>query len=574
MLPGVFTGARRILLLRLVANGIGQFALAFATAWFTQRAFDQMLQQSIVSTELWLWGTGLIACAIAFTWLRARERIDAERAGQTYATDLRVRLFHRLEALPADALEGKRRGTLVVRFVGDLKSLRLWVSLGLARVMVASICTAGGLIALATMHVTSAIVAALTIGLGAVSIFVAGKFANDKIRDARRQHARLTANISEKLGALKTVQINGQMSREVERVHLQSERVANSSVAQSGILAWLRAIADATGAMTAAAVLIVGVWMVAQQQASASMIVAAMTLVGLMATGLRDLGLVYGYWAKAQISKQKIIELLQWPNLESGNAPPLVVTRGSVEFRNATLAGRLHAVSHRIVGGQRIALVGASGAGKSALLALIARAIDVDDGAVLIDGQDVREVRLSSLRAEIGMVSAQLPLLRGTIAMNVRYRKPEASEEELAIAIDTAGLHTLLDQLPRGLATKLCEGGGNAPAHLRARITLARALLGNPRLLLIDDVETLFGGDHAEAVVRELTRDYPGTIIYAVRDAALARFADRAWLLNHGELVVETPAHVDAPAKDHVLREVPRSGHVVMDLNESRRAQS
>ena len=214
-LPGVMVGARRTLFARLVANGIAQAVAALGSAWLTMRAFDLMVPHGGGGARIVSLTAALAACALVIGWLRARERVDAERMGQAYAREVRAVLFDVISGMPLRSLQRRRRGSMMLHFIGDLKSIRQWISLGLARLTVAGISTAGALVGLAWISLELAAVVILVLVTGAAMGLWIGVRARRSIRQARRRQARLAANLGEKLAAMSVVQLFGQVQEMV-----------------------------------------------------------------------------------------------------------------------------------------------------------------------------------------------------------------------------------------------------------------------------------------------------------------------------------------------------------------------
>ncbi|HSN19790.1 MAG TPA: ABC transporter ATP-binding protein, partial [Usitatibacter sp.] len=217
----------------------------------------------------------------------------------------------------------------------------------------------------------------------------------------------------------------------------------------------------------------------------------------------------------------------------------LACDRGEVRIESLEVAGALHGVSAVARPRERVAIVGPHGAGKSTLLAVVARLLDPEAGTVRIDGIDVLRCRLASVRAAVGLVGPDLPLMRGTVEHNLRYRRPCASDEEVQRVARLAGLEPLAASR-EGLAARVTSGGTNLSAGERQRIALARALLGDPCILLLDDAEAHLDATSAAALDR-VVASFPGTVLMVTHDLARARRADAVWHLERGRLVAEGP---------------------------------
>jgi ABC-type bacteriocin/lantibiotic exporter with double-glycine peptidase domain len=183
-----------------------------------------------------------------------------------------------------------------------------------------------------------------------------------------------------------------------------------------------------------------------------------------------------------------------------------------------------------------IALVGPNGAGKSTLLSLAARLIDPDKGRILLDGQNIAKCSLSSTRRAIGMMSPDLPLLRGKIDKNLRYRWPEAPDEEVKRVKTLCEIDKVVGELREGDQTRLTEGGGNLSLGQRQRIALTRALLGNPSILLLDEADAHM--DHSTGMLLDkILAEYRGTVLLVTHNPDRLSSADIIWSIKKGQLV-------------------------------------
>jgi ABC-type multidrug transport system fused ATPase/permease subunit len=213
-----------------------------------------------------------------------------------------------------------------------------------------------------------------------------------------------------------------------------------------------------------------------------------------------------------------------------------------LELDGVGLTDVLTGVTLRAGPGQIVAIVGANGAGKSTLVALAARLVDPDRGRVLLDGQDLRSCNLASVRAAMGIAGPDLPLLSGTVERNVLYRQPSASEQEIARVSALCGLHGLVDELPGGWYAQVGEGGTRLSAGQRARLTVARAVLGHPSVLMLDEAESHLDRAAAEIVDRVLA-DYRGTALVVTHRREIVERADVVWCLDGGRVVEVGPPY-------------------------------
>lgn len=552
-LPPVFAGMGRAYLLRLVANGLAQALCTIATAFLVQYAFDNLITSATKAygRPLFFLGLGFAVSATCLAWLRMAERVDAERLGQDYIHRMRTRAYRHLTALVPRALQRRSRGALMLRFVTDLSALRRWVSLGLARLAVAGMTTVLTLGVLAVVNWVLALSVTIVLLLGTLAVALQGEALQRTVRDARRRRSRLAADLSDRIASMAVVQAFGQAKRERRRVAKQSQELKIAMVQQAKAVGRVRAAAEAAVATASAVVVLVGALEVARGRATPGTVVAALSIIGLLVPALRDLGRVFEYHRSAQVSQEKLRDFLSTPTLvhEQPNAPHLEAGPGRLTFEQVSLGNALYGVTATAEAGRVVAVAGSNGAGKSTLFELAARFIDPNVGRVLLDGQDLRHVSLSSLRRAVSMVSADLPLLRGTVTRNLRYRAPHATEEEVAEVWRLCRLDDVVSELPEGGDTRIRDGGSNLSAGQRQRLALARALLGGSRLLLLDEADANLDPE-ATKILDEVIQELRGqvTILFITHRSARLALADVVWQLEAGELVQVAPPKEPAHA--------------------------
>jgi ABC-type multidrug transport system fused ATPase/permease subunit len=561
-LPELLHGSRIRYLVWLIVNGSAQAAIVIAMALIMQNAFDSLISTASSpgdgSLVQYLGGFALIVvCNAALRW---RERVDAEKLGQDYVFELRQQLFAHISRLSPRSLQRRSQGATMLRFIGDMNALRQWISLGVARLAVAAVTTALTLLVLGILNPAIALLIAVLM-LGAVATMLGlGRALEHASRDARRQRSRLSANINEKIGALAVVQALGQRQRERRLLRKQCHRLQHAMLHRASLIGQLRAVTETVVGLATSGIILLGAWQVSTGNATAGTVISAMMVVGMLAPALRDLGRVHEYWRGARVAREKILQFLQakgriW---QPRGAPDLKIKHGAIKFERVSVGDSIQDFSRRADGGQRIALLGPNGSGKSTLLGLVSRLQDPDQGRVLIDGQNVAMCSLESLRANIGMVGPDLPLLRGSIERNLRYRCPHASAEQLQEAMQLCGVDEMVAGMASGLRTRINEGGRNLSAGQRARLALARALLGAPPILLLDEADANLD-DESESLIQRVLQDYRGTIlIVSHRYTRLAKM-DQVWHLGTTE--AETPERSPAPPL------VNRSEHALAAVN-------
>jgi ATP-binding cassette, subfamily B, bacterial len=537
-LSTLFSGPRRWLFSRLIVNGILQALTVIGSMLLVRHAFNVLLNPEFddpevhlfETTEVWqigLFALGLLSCTGFAAWLRYIERVDAERLGQGYVHRIRLKVFDRMKFFSYRALANRSTGASMLRFVGDLSAIRRWVSLGLARIVVSATVTVISISVLAYLDPYLAISSLLILSLGLVGNLKLGPRMHRAVSESRRLRGRLAGNIAEKIRSVIVIQAFNQTGRERNRFKKQSWQLRDVLIDRARASAAMRVVNDGATALSMAAILSLGALEVFHNMTSAGNVVAAMAVVGFLSNAFRDLGRVHEYLQSYRVSKQKIVEFMQTRALRarSSERPDLQINIGEIELQSVSLKGSLTRLSATIPGGSKLAIIGDNGAGKSSLLQVIARLIDPTTGKILIDGQDIGTCNLSSVRQAIGIVSPDLPLLKGSIRYNLQYRAPGVTEEERQRVRDLCEIDGLLQKLPGGESFSVHEGGGNLSLGQRHKLAIARALLGEPAILMIDEMDANLDRQ-AVQVLEKVIREFNGTVLMVSRSAQRLDLAD------------------------------------------------
>ena len=539
-LPPLLGDQRAGLLVRLVLNGILQAGAAVGSALLIKLTFDSFIDSSAaaIDSRLAWFALGFAVLALASAGLRMLERVDAEQLGQDYIHKLRLVLYAHLSALPPRKLQQRSRGSIMLRFIGDLTALRQWISLGLARLLVAGVAVTGALLALALISWPLALTVGAVLIPGTALSLLLGKPLLHAVRETRRRRSFLAGNLNEKLASMAVVQVSGQTHREQKRIERQSGRLKSAMILRAWVIGSLRAVTTATTAVATAATLMVGAVLVTAGQATPGTVVAAMSIIAFLMPSLRDLGRVYEYWQGARVSLEKLHQFLDKPvqTPKSRRIPGLKRGAGELSFRNVSVSGSLNGFNATAAPGSLVAVVGPNGAGKSTVLSLVARLVDPDRGKVCLDGKDLCRLARDSLRQVVGIVSPDLPLLRGTISKNLRYRWRSAPAEELARVCRLCGVDEVLAGLANGENTRIPEGGASLSTGQRQRIALARAILGRPPVLLLDEADANL--DPASSMFfSDILAKHEGTVLMVTHQLDRALGADTLWYMENGKLI-------------------------------------
>jgi len=546
-IPSPLTRSRRIIFAKLCGVAFAQAGIGAATAFIVRRVFDEIRAVPAsegMSTEA-LAVAALVVIAVLLAWLRRSERVVAEGLGQHYVHDVRMTLYDRLGSLTPRDMQDRSRGGHLLRFIGDLTALRQWVSLGLSRLTVAVITTIVSLAALSVINVALALTIGVILLVAGGAAFAMGRKLQAAARQSRRLRARLAGDISERITLMSVIQMFSQVRRERDRIARGSSNLRDAMIGRARVIGALRGLTEATKGISVAGILAVGAYEVGQGRATLGAIAAALSVLGILTPALRDLGRVHEYWHSYTVALGRITGFLGTrPSVDLDTpAPALPDGSGAVAFRDVEFETVLSKINATANPGSVVAIVGPNGAGKSTLLSLVARLIEPMSGDVLIDGNSIHDYSATSIRATIGVVSPDLPLMRGTVGRNIRYRCPRADEQEVLRVNALCGVDDVLATIPGGMEGRVVEGGLNLSPGQRQRIALARALLGAPRILLLDEVDANMDPESSR-LIDGILRDYTGTVLFVSHRPEMISRADVIWHVADGTIIEQGPPSI------------------------------
>jgi ATP-binding cassette subfamily B protein len=278
---------------------------------------------------------------------------------------------------------------------------------------------------------------------------------------------------------------------------------------------------------------------------------------------LRDLSMLSGVWINASAGIERVYEMIDAPVdiKDAPNAREITIEKGKVEFRNVTFGyvkdrPVLKNVSFTVHPGEKIAILGATGSGKTSIIYLIPRFYDIDSGSILIDGNDIRDFKLSSLRRQIGLVLQDVFIFTGTIKENIAFGKPDASMDEIIHVAKLARIHDFIETLPEGYNTIIGERGVTLSGGQRQRLTIARALLTDPKILILDDSLSFVDAKTEQEIQEAIEDAMKGRACFIIAQRlSTIKNADKIMVLDNGE-VVEFGTHSELMAKDTIYKRI------------------
>ncbi|MBK7951020.1 MAG: ABC transporter ATP-binding protein [Deltaproteobacteria bacterium] len=526
-MPKVFAGRRRHWIGLLIANGVAQAVAGFGLAF----CLRELMREAETGALAWGWLSAMIVLGMLILALRIREASDAERLGQDYVTRVRLRIFERVAFRPSSAGGAKRFGVTITRLTGDLNSLRNWVSLGVARSVVAGFSILGLIAGLAYFSPVAALSTSGVVIACGLSWALAIPKLRSSVREARRRRGRLTNNLSEKVLAARAVVKLGRAVDESERIRRDSGRLRDALIRRARWSSLVRSTSELAWPVAIVALL---ASMVATARPTSELVVAVL-LTGMIVTAMGQVARAFDHRIAFEEGRRRIGEALSEPRLrEARNAVELPGAGPlRLELDSVLVAGAFGKLDLVASAGERILVVGPTGAGKSVLLGLAVRLRDPDSGELRLDGIPIQRLELDALHDSVQLVSGDIPLLRGTIGENVGYGAPEEEAEWIQSVADACGLMADPALAERGLETRVDEQGANLPQRLRQRILLARAIATRPRLILIDEPGLLADPASIRDLERALDLVESTALIVADRPNAAIE-VDWIWTLPDG----------------------------------------
>ncbi len=417
--------------------------------------------------------------------------------GSRVATDLRGRVFAHVQSLSARYHSSARTGDTVQRLVGDVGKLQeVAVSAGLP--LIANCIT---LVAMAGVMFWLDPLLAVIVVVAAGAFLLLSRLSTGRItsaaRKTRKGEGALANTAQESLGAIKVVQTYGLEQTVSHQFASNNEKTLREGVLARRLAAALERRTDVIVGVATAVVLTGGGWRVVQGAMTPGDLVLFLMYLKTAMKPLRDLAKYTGRIARALASGERVADLLDEAVdiRDSPGAVPLGPVWGDLELRGVTAgytAGKpvLKDIDLTFMGNRRTAVVGPSGSGKSTLVSLAVRMMDPVSGSVHLDGQDLRDVTLGSLRSSVSLVLQDAVLFTGTIRENIRYGRIDATDEDVEYAAKLANVHGFVSEFPLGYDTPVGDRGGTLSGGQRQRIAIARALLRDAPLVILDEVTT------------------------------------------------------------------------------------
>jgi len=526
-------------------------AFSLANPYLIGLAIDQFISHNDVR-GLAMIGVVLIVVNILMWQAQYWQVWTMSWAGQQILYHLSSDMYTHLQRLSLSFYDRTQIGRVMSRLQSDIDVLESMLSSGLLSMLGSLVSLVGIVAAMLAMNVALALLSftVLPIMIGIAAFWQ--RFAQRSFRRTRAAISMVNATLQENISGMRVIQSLVRETR--NRAEFDELNAYNLDTNQeaSRIAALILPLVEVVAAMAIAITVLYGGVLVARGALQVGVLVAFTLYINRFFDPIRDISQQYSQLQRAGVAAERIFEILEMPVdiVDKPGAQELEQIRGEVEFRNVTFGYSrdlpvLHDLNLHIQAGQTVAIVGPTGAGKSTIAGLLARFYDVQEGAVLIDGHDVRDVTQRSLRSQIGVVLQEPFLFTGTIGDNIRYGRLAATDEEVEEAARAVGAHDLIVRLPDGYQTPIRERGRNLSVGQRQLISFARALLADPRILILDEATANIDTFTELLVQRGLRRLLLGrTALVIAHRLSTIKGADSIVVLQAGR-IVEQGTHAE-----------------------------
>jgi ABC-type multidrug transport system fused ATPase/permease subunit len=538
----------------------------------------------------------VIAAIVLARWLLTyARRLIAGRVSLGIEYDLRERIYAHLQRLELGFFDHQQTGQLMSRATVDLQAVRFFLGYGLVFILQSAL----------TLLLAGIAMIAINPELGLIAmaptpfvVFISqryGRTARPAIQEVQQRIGELTADAEENISGVRVVKSFARERHQLRRFRHSVARVFDQSMVATRLEAKFNPMIGFLPQLGLAAVLLIGGQRVIHHHLTLGQFTQFYLYLNMLIGPMRSLGVTLGLAQRATASGARIFQVLdREPRIvQAPDARELPPGNGQVQFRDVTLRydeadefGAVHSarelsldrdsdgaiaarrptrdvlsnVDLEIAAGTTVALVGSTGSGKTSLVSLISRLYDASDGSVLLDGVDVRDVEVASLRRAVAVVSDDPFLFSASVAENIAYGRPDASRAEIEAAARRAQAYDFVAALPQGLDTRVGERGLSLSGGQRQRLAIARALLADPRVLVLDDATSSVDASTEQAIKLALDEAMAGrtTFVIAHRLSTIS-LADEIVVLDHGRVVAHGD-HEHLLGASELYREIVEKG--------------
>jgi ATP-binding cassette subfamily B multidrug efflux pump len=510
----------------------------------------------------------------AFAFLQA---YWAEKNSQAVAYDLRNDLFAKIQRLSFSYHDQNQTGQLMIRATDDVEKVRLFLGQGLIQLAGAFILLAGTLIIIFSTNAKLALVTIWILPVALVLFFVFGSLARPLFTKVQQKLSILNTTLQENMAGIKVIKAFTREKSEQAKFREQADVLMRQQITVSRVFAFLIPViflvanlGQATTLYAGGIQIIHGTLTIGDWQEFSLYLI-------FMFLPIAQFGFIITQFSQASASANRIFEILDAKSdvTDKPDATSLPVVEGRIKFENVTFRyfgggdPVLKNVSFETEPGQVVALLGATGSGKTTIINLLPRFYDPTEGCITIDGHDLRDLSLQSLRAQIGIVLQETTLFLGTIRDNIAFGKPDATDEDIIAAAKAAAAHDFIMEFPDGYDTRVGERGTTLSGGQKQRIAIARALLLSPHILILDDSTSSVDLTTEAQIQEALDKLMKGRTSFVIAQRiSTVMSADLILVMDKGE-VVARGKHKDLMEESEIYAEIYNSqlvGDVTSDI--------
>ena len=465
--------------------------------------------------------------------------------GQRVVIDIREALFEKFQRMPLAYFDRHQTGEIMSYVTNDVQALQNALVDKLIELVTESSVLIGSITLMFYLDWKLTLVTLITVPLVGQAMNIFGKKLKKSGIVIQERLADINSLLQESISAVRVVKSFVRERYENERFHRQNELNFQAEMKNVQLTSLLTPTVEFLAAITVTFILWIGGYEVVQGDLTAGALVAFLTYAVNLANPVKRISRIYGTVQRAMAAIDRVFGVLDMEETirDRKNAVPLPEIEGRVAVKDVSFsykegAPALSHVSLEASPGQLVAFVGPSGAGKSTIANLIPRFYEVNEGAIEIDGHDVRDVTLDSLREQIGIVPQETMLFSSSVRENIRYGRLDATDKEIEEAARAANAEEFILQLPEGYETKIGERGLNLSGGQRQRISIARAILKNPRILILDEATSALDTESEKIVQAALDKLMVGRTSFAIAHRLSTIFnADCIYVIDGGRIV-------------------------------------